>query len=351
MNTADANLIALPASIGQTAADWVARRQAGLTDAEDAALDQWLAADPRHAAAFREMEAAWAMVNAPRLAGHAAQVRARLAAQAIQRRRRVRTGIFVATGLAAAAVLALMISPAGKPSASPAAVPTVVVRPDLQALPDGSKIELNAGAEVAIEFTPERRGVRLLRGEALFTVAKDPSRPFVVTAGAVSVKAIGTAFSVRFDPKQVDVLVTEGRVTVEHAHVVQAVTATTEPIFAKPIFLEAGGKIALPTELPAAPAPLAAPAITPVTPAEIAVALAWRGRRIEFTETTLGEAVRLFNDQNAVRLSLATPALAQRRIGGIYWSDDPEGFARLVESSLGLKVTRVGDEIVLRAGP
>src|SRR5690606_35616051 len=59
---------------------------------------------------------------------------------------------------------------------------------------------------------------KLERGEAFFDVAKDPTRPFIVTAGERVVTALGTSFVVRFDPNQVAVTLVEGRVAVsEHA--------------------------------------------------------------------------------------------------------------------------------------
>ena len=76
-------------------------------------------------------------------------------------------------------------------------------------------MELNAGGEVSEHFTTAERRVRLVRGEAHFTVTKDAARPFVVEAGAVRLRALGTAFNVRFEPSAVEVLVTHGRVQVE----------------------------------------------------------------------------------------------------------------------------------------
>src|SRR5260370_1274200 len=62
-----------------------------------------------------------------------------------------------------------------------------------------------------------RGGVRLTRGEAHLAVAKDSSRPFIVTAGGVSVRAVGTAFNVRRVEQRVEVFVTEGKVRIDSA--------------------------------------------------------------------------------------------------------------------------------------
>jgi transmembrane sensor len=109
--------------------------------------------------------------------------------------------------------------------------------------------------------------------------------------------------------------------------------------------VDAGAQARVPTAVSSAPL---VPAVTLVSPAALASALAWRERRVEFAETPLGETLAWFNRQNALQLSLATPALAQRRISGVYWSDDPEGFVRLLETSLSVRAERVGDTLVLR---
>jgi transmembrane sensor len=81
------------------------------------------------------------------------------------------------------------------------------------ALPDGSLVELKEGSRIAVDFSAEQRQVRLV-GEAHFQVARDAARPFVVNAQGVMVRAVGTAFSVRVDSDEVQVLVTHGSVHV-----------------------------------------------------------------------------------------------------------------------------------------
>ena len=66
--------------------------------------------------------------------------------------------------------------------------------------------------------------------------------------------------------------------------------------------------------------------------------------RVEFTNTPLNDIVALFNRQNRVQLALGDPALADIRISGVFWADDPEGFSRLIESSAGLQAIRTMEE-------
>jgi transmembrane sensor len=335
----------LPASaVEAVAADWLARREAGLGVEEQAEFSRWLLADSRHADVVKQLEASWRFLQKPRFTGQAEAVERAVAARvaAGQRfRRRFIVGCALG-GLAAAAALVLALPPA-KPGHAPAgpvlASATVAVKPERRTLPDGSVVEFNAGAEIAIHFTPERRDVQLLRGEAHFAVAKNAARPFVVTAGAVSVRAVGTAFDVRFAPEAVGVLVTEGRVAVERAGATAPMAAAAGPAEPKPVYLGVGEHVTVPNAV------LAATPVAPsrVSEAEMTAALAWRGLRVEFTNTPLGEAVELFNRQNRVQLVLGDEGLADIRLSGIFWSDDPEGFSRLLESIASLRATRAAD--------
>lgn len=322
------------------AADWLVRRNAGIAPA--GAMQRWLSADARHAQAFAELESAWRTLNQPRESGLAGALAQALNARAQRRARRRNAIVAAGMGLAAAAAIIFGFFAPGSRAPTAAAPLTVLVRPDRQVLPDGSVVELNAGAEIAVNFTPEKRGVRLLRGEALFAVAKDATHPFVVTAGGVDVRAVGTAFSVRQGATRIDVLVTEGCVAVQRT----GVSANAKPVVgaAQPVYLQAGNRLAIPAD-PSADGFLA---VMPVTPGQIATALAWRGHRVEFTGTTLADAIELFNRDTRVKLAIADPAVAQLQISGIFWSDDPDGFVRLLESGMNVRAERSPDAIVLR---
>lgn len=323
-----------------TAARWLARRYGGLSAEEERAFGAWLASDPRHAAAAADLEKAWSVLSAPGRAqqGPIAQARHRVREQHRTRARR-RTTAIVALSFAAAVVLAVVSYPHFVPAAPE--VTRIAVRPDVRQLPDGSTAQLNAGAEILPAYVPEKRLVQLLQGEALFSVAKDTGRPFVVVAGGVEIKAVGTAFTVRFAPHQVEVLVTEGTVAIA-APAPDGAAATPGSAPAGSVLLTAGNRRVIPL---AAGVPSA---VAAVTPTQIAAALAWRDRRIEFTRTPLTEAVELFNRQNGLQLRIADAKTGGFEISGIFWADDPESFARLLENALEMKTTQVEGGIVIR---
>lgn len=324
------------------AADWIARRNGGLTPTENLELETWLAADPRHAAAFQEYDTAWSALNLPRRTGESGVVLHELGTRRQRRSRTRKTAAFAAISLAAAAAWVFTLVPPAE--SLPAPIPaTAVLRPDRQILPDGSIVELNAGAELKVAFTPDKRGVALLKGEALFTVVKS-GIPFVVSAGSVEVRAVGTAFSVRHESKEVGVLVTSGRVAVQRVVAPAAPAALGTMPASAPTYLNAGAKVVVAFDAPAT----AALQVKNQSTAELAAALAWRGNRVEFTNTPLFEAIEVFNRQNRIQLSIPDSALRERCITGIFWADDPEGFVRLLESGLDVQTERVNNSLTLR---
>jgi transmembrane sensor len=368
-----------PSAIADAAATWLARHDAGLSAAEQAEFDAWLAADSRQAAAWREIAAVWAAFDEPRNEGAADGMIRELAARRHRRRWRVRIGL--SAGLAAAASVALMIflrpdraaAPAPKsaperiasqptrsappaapdagsgaaatpaPDTEPAAIAVVVIKPDRRVLSDGSVVEMDRGAEIAEHYTPDRRAVTLLRGEALFTVAKNAARPFIVTTGLADVQAVGTAFAVKLGAQEVAVLVTEGRVAVDRTEDAGAAATASAPREI-PVLVDAGNRLVL--------ARTAAPGeslnrLEAVEPAEIDRQLAWRGPRLELSGTRLSDAVAALNRENSVRLRIAGRALAEMRLSGVFRADDAEGFARLLESNYGVLSERHDGEIVL----
>lgn len=336
-------------TLEERAAEWLVQRDAGFSVEERAAFERWLAADHRHAAVFSEMEAALKMVARPREMGVADAAIDDLAAWERAQRRRKRRNVATFSTLALAAAAAVMVAflsdGEGSRSSLSAPVPArVAIWPERQTLSDGSVVELAADAKIHVDFSATKRGVRLHRGAAHFAVAKDAARPFVVTVGNVEVRAVGTEFAVRMEPREIGVLVTEGSVSVGPA-VVAAAVDTRRPFSLEPILVAAGTKITVSADA----ASSAPPRVSQVTPAEVDSALAWRGTRFEFTGTALAEAVALFNRKSRIRISLADATLGDLRVSGIYWADNPEGFAKLLESSLDIEaVQEAPGRIVLR---
>jgi transmembrane sensor len=329
-----------------TAAQWTIRRDRGLSATESIDYELWLAADPRHAAALQRSAAAWSLLD--RLPESAA---APVLAAATRRRSFGRRSV-VLTSLAAAAAFALIAvhltrPPTAEPSAS-VANSSSPAAPRQLTLSDGTVVQLNTGGEVIEQFTAAERRVLLARGEAHFAVTKNPARPFVVRAGNVDVRAIGTAFNVNLQSAVVDVLVTEGKVGVERVD-----PNALQRLAVKPLHLVAHER-AVVALAPASPASLLSPAtssvvVTTASADEISRTLAWQAPLLRLGGSTLAELVLEFQRRSGQRVILADPALASLRVGGRFRADDLAGFTHLLASTLDLEVDRAADgTLVLR---
>lgn len=331
-----------PASeaIDATATAWLARRDRTLTAAEQDAYLQWLREDPRHAAAIARQEKVWGLLD--QLSEWRPDNSPRPNPDLLAPRARSKIYGLAAAAFAAAAAVVVAVVVLHQSPAEPAPRRAIIhPGPERQTLADGSVVELNAGAQIEVRFDAAERRVRLLHGEAHFAVAKNPARPFVVDAGAVAVRAVGTAFSVSLQISEVSVLVTEGKVGVtEHRFASDARRST--PHLSTGTFLTAGQSTVIDLA-----AESVAPVVHDVTPAQIARALAWQGLRLEFQEMPLGDVVAEFNRYNRRKLSVRDRATAAIVVGGNFRADNVDGFVRLLESSFGVTVRAEGDEIVL----
>lgn len=328
----------IPKEILEAASQWLARRDRGLNATEQDDYMQWLRADPRHAEALTQHAAALErmMQLYEWTPAHDTEPNPDLFAPAPTRQSRDWFR-WAALPLAAAAALALGFFLWERPWSrlgddALAAAPKSYLRVNERlALPDGSRVELKDGTQLVVQYSETERRVKLTGGEAHFSVWKDKTRPFVVDAAGVEVRAVGTAFNVRLDPQNVQVLVTEGKVAVEQ---------TGAPSDSSPTLITVGQQATVPISQSAAPA------ITGVTSEDIARELAWQAPRLEFNETPLTDAVAEFNRLNRHQIEIADAALATQRIGGTFRPDNVEGFIRLLteDPAIGVRAERNGAE-------
>lgn len=303
--------------VEQQALAWAARHDRGRLDAAEAkALDAWLAADPSHRAAFDGINDLWSLAG--EVAHEIGPAEPPLAAPANDR------GWYHKRFAAAAAVLlmagaaALGLHLMGDPSYE-----TAVGEQRVVTLADGSRVTLNTDTEITADFTDKRRTIALARGEALFEVAHDAARPFVVESPLGSVRAVGTKFVVRIEAeKQLAVLVTEGKVLVARPE------SPATP-------LEAGA------ELRAAGESLAVKAV----PAErIQQDLAWRVGNIYFNGEPLAEAAAQMQRYAETRIAV-DPRVAHYHVGGHFRTNGLDEFLATVQAAFPVKVVKSSAEI------
>lgn len=337
------NFITLP--IRRAAAEWRSLRDAGMSETQEVEFAAWFDADERHAIAFAEIDETYrtlARLSAERPEGlpdpdllKPAEVVPYPAPRSARRWRRA------SIGAAAAAVIALFALERWRPGSDLLSAPATNVAADHVrhlTLDDGSIAQLNAGSRLEVMYSAQERRVRLLRGEGYFNVAKNPNRPFVVEVRGIAVRALGTAFNVRFDATEVEVLVTEGRVSVEEA------TRKTGARLIEPAQVGAGEKVVVPAVQSFA-APLR---VVQVAAGDVERSLDWHDRRLKFVDVTLAEAVETFNRHNRHRLVISDLELSSRRFGGTFLPESYEAFVRLLESDFNVVAERRETETILR---
>lgn len=314
-------------AIDTAAAEWLCEREEGFASGRAEAFAAWRAADPRHEEAVRRTETALALmaempaIRQPLEAGHAEQSRV------VSRAARW-SGFHVPTwlgGLAAALVLGAGLWWLGPDRANtPRRYATPAARQQQIALNDGSVVDLNVSSDVRVRLTATERRITVATGEAHFAVAHDTTRPFIVTAAGVAVRAVGTAFSVSVGDAGVTVLVTEGKV--ELTRDAGAAEAAGLPLPAERPTLIAGERTVISRVDPAAVAE-----IERVSANALTEAVRWHSQRMTFSDLPLRDAVRLFNRRNEIQLVLADAELGERKIGGTFAADQVEAFVRLLE--------------------
>ncbi len=190
----------------------------------------------------------------------------------------------------------------------------------LVALPDGSSVTLNTSSRLKVSFTRGLRKADLLSGEVLFTVAKDPGRPFIVSAGSTQIRAVGTSFVVRrLSTQPVTVIVREGVVEVSRPE---------DPTAAA---------VSVPSNTIATSIPAGRASIAPIQPLEINRQLAWRNGMISLDGMTLAQAANEFARYSDFLVVVDDPTTAQRMVTGLFSATDPRGFAQAAARSLDLK--------------
>ena len=338
-------------SIDLAAAEWMIRRDRGLTAVEQDEFFSWLAADPRHAEWFAQHQATWQDLNllAQWRPEHATEPNPDLLARPQRSGRRhpwVRPAVLFPVLVAAAATIAMwVIPPTWLGSKTAPAVDSVIVTTlgEQRVLEDGSFVDLTRGAAIEVRYSAAERSVRLVRGAAHFAVVKNAVRPFIVNAAGVNVRAVGTAFDVRLNPQSVEVHVTEGRVQVAPPSALGS-ESTYPGMQASGLitFLSAGERTIVPRP------PSTAPGLDATMSAARPSASV---RTLQFNATPLAEVIAEFNRNNRVHLTIADAELAGLPIIASFRVDNVEGFVRLLEATADVSTERTGDTIVLRKTP
>lgn len=303
--------------VRDAAAAWVVRlSDPACSDADRSAFEVWRGESPAHEAAFEREAAAWERLDRLRafrpadpepdadlLAGEGA------------------SPPVMRWAAAAVGALAIGAAVAWSFNAAPAYATSVGER-RVVVLEDGTRVELNTDTRIVVRYRGGERSVKLVRGEALFEVAPDATRPFVVTAKDKRVTAKPGAVNVRVEPDGVEVIVARGSAEVGEADLPAGVIG---------LYSEEGGVSRV------------------ATPDKIDKALAWRHGQIALDGQTLETAVDEFNRYSKRRLVIADPSIAGYRLGGYFRVDDMDGFVSALKTTFPVKSTATDRTIYLSA--
>jgi transmembrane sensor len=324
--------------INDLAAEWVVRDDRGLSDQERRERDEWLAANDRHLGAYVRATAIFmrterALALGPGFDGamfggtsdQAPVGEADADAAGLSRRRLVKMGLAASvTAVIGAGAVGWWTSRGTRFGTRLGEIHTI-------ALDDGSTVTLNTRSSIRVAFSERLRTIDLEFGEALFNVAKDASRPFVVRGGAIDVTAVGTSFTVSRDAERAvaRVVVNEGIVEA------RAPAAVDDP----PLRLTAnmaasgnGGEMLAPEAL---------------SLAEVERELVWREGRLQFVDATLEQAAADFARYSEIVIQIDDPVLRQERISGSFIATDPVGFSRAAAQIFGARTEVSADQVRL----
>lgn len=376
-----------PEAVEFRAAQWCdTLRESGDDPELRHAFERWYASDPAHAEAFDRIDGAYrtalAAGSSRRMVELENEVLAEDAKRDRRRMRRYALGGAAAAGIVAAVItgyaatvgsweeLEYLRDRALHALAGETLYRTAVGERLAVVLEDGSELTLNTDSRAVIDYDEAVRNVTLARGQALFEVAENPDRPFVVAAGGRTVTALGTAFDVRLSDKRLEVTLIEGRVRVEDAQSTTdqhpAPGARRPPRESESMLpdspqaakratnnkrqttvLEPGQQLVVATVDPVLPS---APPVEPIIrQADVKRAVSWRYGQVIFEEDRLAEAVEEINRYGGRRVVLADEDIGDLRVSGIFRTGDTTVFVETLTRYFPLYVAEADENRIVLA--
>jgi transmembrane sensor len=316
---------------------WLALMEHGrLAPQDQVRFQAWVAADIRHKGAIiRARAASMRLERLGALAGGRSVVEPPPRRAILPPRNITRRGMLVALAAAAGlAGVAVWLGHDWREATSAGILYTSNVG-ELKriTLQDGSILTMNTQTELRVHYTGERRDINLIRGEAMFTVAHDASRPFGVRVGKWTALAVGTEFAVRrLAEATTDITVTEGVVQMlpRDSNVAASgprLTANQRAILGSDDSIE----------------------LSQVAATDMGAQLAWRNHLVVFSGVPLREALAEMNRYTHKHIVANDPEISQRRIVGVFSTVDSQTFVSAMEATLGVEAVESGNTVLLRS--
>jgi len=352
------------------ASAWIAQLETGdLTRADIEAFREWVQRSPRHGKEIRALAQMSAELNSlTDLAGPLRSAAKHYQGVVEYKNSRWPSRTLWLAPLAIALLFVGFL--VNRPSAVdpvqnlPRIIATEIGEYHKQVLPDGSTVALNTNSQLEIEYTRTRRSVRLLRGEVLFTVMKNPDRPFVVYVGDKFIEALGTAFVVRLEADSFELAVTEGNVrlaqlkesgidtdlSAEGDHNPTADTRYSVGIKSQagaataPIVLQAGQRISVQAHNTKLEDTILE--VKAVTAVELRRKLAWQEGLLDFSDTPLEMVIREVSRHTTLKIKIADPELRKLKFGGMFRTGDVTPLFKALESAYDIRAIHTDPDTV-----
>lgn len=323
----------MPVDANDIAAEWVARElESSLSAAERSELDAWLMRDIRNFGAYERAHAiaihlhrarnisrdvARLVVTHPLHTDASGELNGRLSRRSLM----VGSGAIAAVGALGAIGL----------SSAAAAVTYRTKRGEVRVVPlaGRSTVTMNTSSQIEVKFGYQWDTVRLVEGEALFTVFEDAARPFIAKASDLQVRALDTSF----------LLTCLG--AAPPAVILRDGTADISRAGAPPLKVGANMRVSVSPDGQLQAAELGSE--------ELQRALMWRYGKLSFDEAPLADVARTFARYSDVRIVIDDPAIARQTVTGVYSAADPIGFARAVGEAFDLSAEPVRGGVRLRS--
>ena len=320
----EANFMESAEDVEARAADWLMRQRDcnDWSDADQAALDAWLAESPAHLIAHARLDSAWSYADRLTALSHSS-VGARSGRRIMPIVIRVAAALSVVAVVGVAALGALFFRTGERTYA------TAIGGHQSITLADGSRIELNTDTSLRTAVDGNHRTVWLDRGEAYFQIRHDAARPFVVMIGDHRVTDLGTEFSIRRDTDRLEVALVSGRAWFDQSD--GGAHAPSMLLTPGDVVVTTAGKVS----------------VTRKTTHMLANELGWRRGVLVFNHTALAEVAAEFNRYNLRKLVIADPSAARITVGGTFEMNNVDAFADVAKDDIGLHVEKRGDKTLI----
>lgn len=344
-----------PAIIEEEAGAWIIKldSDAGLSHEQHLAFKAWMGRSLAHREAVKSMAQFWGKMNVLTELGMLQHVVGQKQAAGDSHSGFGFAGLAIRLAVTAFALFMVVglfwVQFNGQGQSANGLYATAIGQQKTISLSDGSALQLNTNSQIRLDYSGDYRDIHLLQGEAHFIVAKDKDRPFRVSAGHGLVQAIGTAFSVYLNHDDVEVVITEGSVSLQSrqgfinkgapASDPKALTLIPDRVLGQ---LSAGQSAVIKDVLSDSGGVHSVKAVVAdVSPQELERRLSWRKGFIVFKGLPLNQVVDEVGRYSQMSIELTDPAMASIKIGGQFRVGEVDAILESLEINFGLAVKRV----------